>query len=57
MTIAVTVKVNDGIVLASDSAVTMMLPNPQTGQSSVVNIFNSGRKIFRLCDPRCHSAP
>ncbi|MEW6349939.1 MAG: hypothetical protein AB1646_12805 [Thermodesulfobacteriota bacterium] len=51
MTIAVTVKVNDGIVLASDSAVTMQWTDPRTGQDSVVNVFNSGRKIFRLHDP------
>ncbi len=44
MTIAISLKVNDGIVLASDSAGTMSVP--VTGE--VVNIYNNATKIFRL---------
>jgi hypothetical protein len=44
MTIAISLKVNDGIVLAADSATTIY--NAQIG--GVVNIYNSANKIFNL---------
>jgi len=43
MTIAISLKVNDGLVLASDSASTIYDP---TGQ--VVKVYNSANKIFNL---------
>jgi hypothetical protein len=47
MTIALVVKVNDGYVLASDSATTVTEHTPQ-GQVSVQNIYNNANKIFNL---------
>jgi len=47
MTIAVTVKVHDGIVVASDSATTMRRRNAN-GQPQIVNIYNNANKIFNL---------
>jgi len=44
MTIAISLKVNDGIVLAADSATTIY--NAQIG--GVVNIYNSADKIFNI---------
>ena len=44
MTIAISVKVNDGTVLASDSASTLIDNN--TGM--VVNVYNNANKIFNL---------
>jgi hypothetical protein len=41
MTIAISLKVDDGIVLASDSATTFGYPNP-------TQIYNNAKKIFRL---------
>jgi hypothetical protein len=43
MTIVVTVKINDGIVLASDSATTFSDDN-----GNVVKIYNNGNKVFNL---------
>lgn len=47
MTIALVVKVNDGYVLASDSATTVGSSTPQ-GEMTVVNIYNNANKIFNL---------
>jgi hypothetical protein len=47
MTIAIAVKVHNGVVLAADSASTLTGMTPE-GQRQVVNVFNSARKIFRL---------
>jgi hypothetical protein len=47
LTIAVLVKVNDGLVFASDSAATVTQTLP-TGQLGVVNIYNNANKIFNL---------
>ncbi len=46
MTIALAVKVNDGLVLASDSATTLMIQNG--GASTVNNIYNNANKVFNL---------
>lgn len=51
MTIAISVKVDDGVVLAADSAATMSVSG-QTGGSQVVNIYNNARKVFRLHNSR-----
>src|SRR5215207_759897 len=45
MTIAVSVKVNDGVVFSADSASTIM-GGPEPG--SVVNVYNNANKIFNL---------
>jgi hypothetical protein len=47
VTIALVVKVNDGYVLASDSATTVQNQTPQ-GQTYVENIYNNANKIFNL---------
>ena len=46
MTIALVVKVNDGLVLASDSATTLTMS--QGGASAVANIYNNANKVFNL---------
>ncbi|MCV7285344.1 hypothetical protein H7J87_08385 [Mycolicibacterium wolinskyi] len=47
MTIALVIKVNDGLVLASDSATTLASWGPD-GQVLVANIYNNANKIFNL---------
>jgi hypothetical protein len=47
VTIALAVKVNDGYVLASDSATTVQ-GTDAVGQPTVVNIYNNANKIFNL---------
>jgi len=47
MTIAISIKVNDGIVLAADSASTIMGQGP-TGNSGVINVYNNANKLFNL---------
>lgn len=46
MTIALVLKVYDGLVLASDSATTLTMR--QGDQSSVANIYNNANKVFNL---------
>lgn len=49
MTIAVSLKVHDGVVLAADSATTMVdSANPQVA----LNVYNNANKIFNLCKGR-----
>lgn len=47
MTIAITLKVNDGVVLASDSASTISVQDEQ-GNVGVANVYNNANKIFNL---------
>ncbi|HKZ76819.1 MAG TPA: hypothetical protein VJ124_00740 [Pyrinomonadaceae bacterium] len=47
MTIAISLKVNDGLVLAADSASTLIGRAPE-GTTTVVNIYNNANKIFNL---------
>ncbi len=47
MTIAISLKVNDGIVLAADSASTLISRSAQ-GHASVLNVYNHANKIFNL---------
>lgn len=47
MTIALLIKVNDGLVLASDSATTLTMRQPD-GTDAVGNIYNNANKIFNL---------
>ena len=48
MTIALAVRVHDGIVLATDSAGTIFGPPLPTGTSQVFNIYNNANKLFNL---------
>lgn len=47
MTIAISVKINDGVILATDSASTVMSVTPQ-GAANVFNIYNNANKAFNL---------
>ena len=47
MTIAVAVKVNDGFVLAADSATTLSASGAD-GTTQVLNIYNNANKVFNL---------
>lgn len=46
MTVAVALKVRDGIVLAADSATTLMAPD---GSAANHNVYNHANKIVNLC--------
>lgn len=46
MTIAVAIKVHDGLVLAADSASTLMGRDPAGGSSGILNVYNTANKIF-----------
>jgi len=48
MTIALGVLVNDGLVIAADSATTLMGQDQQTGAVTVFNVYESANKIFNL---------
>jgi hypothetical protein len=50
MTIAISLKVNDGVVLASDSASTLM-DRDANGNLLVANVYNNADKIFNLRKP------
>ena len=47
MTIAISIKINDGLVLASDSASTVLGQTP-SGELQVVNVYNNAIKVFNL---------
>lgn len=47
MSIAISMKINDGIVLASDSASTLIGKTPD-GQIAVINTYNNANKVFNL---------
>lgn len=47
MTIAICLKVHDGIVLASDSASTLLTIGSDQN-TSITNIYNNTNKIFNL---------
>jgi hypothetical protein len=46
LTLAVTVKVNDGVVIAADSATTITQNNPDGSQ--FINVYDNANKIFHL---------
>lgn len=48
MTIAISLKVNDGLVLAADSASTLIGQEPTGEPTGVVNVYNHANKIFNL---------
>ena len=47
MTIAISIKVNDGIVLAADSASTMYRKDEQ-GNSGIINVYDNANKVANL---------
>ncbi len=47
MTISISLKVQEGLVLAADSASTVVARTPD-GQTGVVNVYNNANKIFNL---------
>lgn len=47
MTIALLIKVNDGLVVASDSATTLSMRLPDGGEA-VANTYNNANKVFNL---------
>ncbi len=47
MSIAISLKVHDGVVLAADSASTLMLGGPN-GSLGVVTVYSNANKIFNL---------
>ena len=48
MTIALAVKVNDGVILAADGASTLTLVDSTTGEGGVANVYNNANKITNL---------
>lgn len=48
MSIAVCVKIHDGVVIASDSASTLVGLQPEIGQILVMNVYNNANKIFNI---------
>ncbi|MET4636586.1 hypothetical protein [Kaistia defluvii] len=46
LTIAIALQVHDGVVLASDSALT--LSDPSKATDNTLNVYNNGNKIFNL---------
>lgn len=48
MTIAISLKVNDGVVLAADSASTLTGQDEQGHPTDVVNVYNHANKVFNL---------
>jgi hypothetical protein len=49
LTIAISIKINDGLVLAADSASTLLGINPAAaGQVGVFNVYNNADKVFNL---------
>ncbi len=48
MTIAIALQVHDGIVLASDSASTL-IDTAKPAPDNVLNVYNNANKIFNLC--------
>jgi hypothetical protein len=49
LTIAISIKINDGLVLASDSASTLLAVAPAVGpQPQVFNVYNNADKVFNL---------
>jgi hypothetical protein len=50
MTIAIAIKVHDGIVLAADSTTSIgfLPPGPATGPMQITNTYNNANKVFNL---------
>ena len=52
MSIAVLVSVHDGLVLAADSASTLIVSNPHGGEPVASNVYDNANKIFNLVKGR-----
>lgn len=48
MTIAISLKVNDGVVLAADSASTLIGQDEEGHPTNVVNVYDNANKVFNL---------
>lgn len=48
MTVCVGLAVNDCLVFAADSASTLVMTNPEKNQSSILNVYQHGDKVFNL---------
>ena len=48
MTIGLAISVNDGVVMASDSATSLIATDPTTGQTGVSHVYNSANKVSNL---------
>jgi len=48
VTIAISIKINDGVVLASDSATTILGQQQAGGQLVALNVYNNANKVFNL---------
>ena len=48
MTIAITVRVHDGVVLAADSATTLIGTDTASGAVGVINVYNNANKLHNL---------
>ncbi|MGA2934838.1 MAG: hypothetical protein ABSD81_06760 [Methanomicrobiales archaeon] len=48
MTIAMILKINDGVILATDSASSLISKDPASGQMLVYNVYDNANKIFNL---------
>ncbi len=49
MTIAISIKVNNGVVLASDSAATIFAQTPDGQNIGVIHVYENAEKLFNLC--------
>lgn len=49
MTIAISLKVNDGVVLATDSASTIFAPSSGDNPPGVIKVYQNAEKLFNLC--------
>jgi ATP-dependent protease HslVU (ClpYQ) peptidase subunit len=49
MTIAISLKVNDGVVLAADSAASIISPPVGKDPGGVINVYQNAEKVFNLC--------
>lgn len=52
MTIAISLKVNDGVVLAADSAATIFSNPSKNNPGGVINVYQNAEKVFNLCKGR-----
>jgi hypothetical protein len=48
VTIAISLKVNDGVVLAADSASTLIEQDEEGRPTDVVNVYDNANKVFNL---------
>lgn len=49
MTIAISLKVNDGVVLAADSAASIISSPGNNTPAGIINVYQNAEKVFNLC--------